>query len=169
MSLSVPTNPAELSALRRRARRQVDTVSDLVRHGPHTYAAFQARVDADRLARDNGWDHFVDVCLRQMLARDPHPYNAPDVQARFAAGTVPLGCTCSTDYSDVYKISGSSRTRSAGGPQWDRRGGRGMRRQVRFRCRRPRASDPCPSRLLGLTTTTNSISITYIITPSGSL
>ena len=91
MSLSVPTNPAELSAFRRRARRLVDTVSDLVRHGPHRYAAFQARVDADRPARDNGWDHFVDVCLRQTLARDPHPYNMPDVQARFAAGTVPFG------------------------------------------------------------------------------
>ena len=91
MSLSVPTNPAELPAFRRRARRLVDTVSDLVRCGPHTYAAFQARVDADRPARDNGWDHFVDVCLRHMLARDPHPYNAPDVQARFAAGTVPFG------------------------------------------------------------------------------
>ena len=91
MSLPVPTNPVESSAFRRRARRLVDTVSDLVRHGPHTYAAFQARVDADRLARDNGWDHFVDVCLRQMLARDPHPYNAPDIQAQFAAGTVPFG------------------------------------------------------------------------------
>ena len=91
MSLPVPTNPVELSAFRRRARRLVDTVCDLVRHGPHTYAAFQARVDADRPARDNGWDHFVDVCLRQMLARDPHPYNAPDIQAQFAAGTVPFG------------------------------------------------------------------------------
>ena len=91
MSLSVPTNPAELPAFRRRARRLVDTVSDLVRHGPHTYAAFQVRVEANRPARDNEWDHFVDVCLRQMLARDPHPYNAPDVQARFAAGTVPFG------------------------------------------------------------------------------
>ena len=73
MSLPVPTNPLELSALRRRARRLVDTVSDLVRHGPHTYAAFQARVHADRPARDNGSDHFVDVCLRQVLARDPPP------------------------------------------------------------------------------------------------
>ena len=91
MSLSVPTNPAELPAFRRRARRLVDTVSDLVRYKPHTYAAFQARVDADLPARDNGWDHFVDICLRQMLARDPHPYNAPDVQAWFAAGTVPFG------------------------------------------------------------------------------
>ena len=91
MSLSVPTNPAELPAFWRRAGRLLDTVSDLVRYGPHTYAAFQARVDADRPARDNGWDHFVDVCLRQMLARDPHPYNAPDVQARFAAGTVLFG------------------------------------------------------------------------------
>ena len=91
MSLSVPTDPAELPAFRRRARRLVDTVSDLVRHGPHTYAAFQARMDADRPARDNGWDHLFDVCLRQMLARDPHPYNAPDVQAQFAAGTVPFG------------------------------------------------------------------------------
>ena len=91
MSLSVPTNPAELPAFRRRARRLEDTVSDLVRYGPHTYAAFQARVDADRLARDNGWDHFVHVCFRQMLARNPHAYNAPHVQARFAAGTVPFG------------------------------------------------------------------------------
>ena len=48
-------------------------------------------MDADRPARDNGWDHFVDVCLRQMFARDPHPYNAPDIQAQFAAGTVPFG------------------------------------------------------------------------------
>ena len=91
MSLPVPTNPVELSAFRRRARRLVDTVSDLVRHGPHTYAAFQARVDADRPARDNGWDHFVDVCLRQTLARDPHLYNASDIQAQFVAGTVPFG------------------------------------------------------------------------------
>ena len=91
MLLSVPNNAAELPAFQRRARRLLDTMSDLVRQGPHTYAAFQARVDADRPARDNGWDHFVDVCLRQMLARDPHPYNAPDVQARFAAGTVLFG------------------------------------------------------------------------------
>ena len=170
MSLPVPTNPVELSAFRRRARRLVDTVSDLVRHGPHTYAGFQARVDADRPARDNGWDHFVDVCLRQMLARTPTrtmrlTFRRSSRQARCRSG-----CTCSSDYSDVYKmISGSSRTRSAGGPQWDRwRGGRGMRRRVRFRCRRPRASGPFPSRLLGLTTTTNSISITYFTTPSGS-
>ena len=91
MSLSVLSNTAELPAFRRRVRRLVDTVSDLVRHGPHTYAAFQARVDSDRPARDNRWDHFVDVCLWQVLARDPHPYNAPDIQARFAAGTVPFG------------------------------------------------------------------------------
>ena len=68
MSLPVPTNPAELSAFRRRARPLVDTVSDLMRHGPHTYPALQARVDADRPARDNGWDHFVDIRLRQVLA-----------------------------------------------------------------------------------------------------
>ena len=91
MSLPVPTNPVELLDFRRRARRLVDVVSDLVRHGPHRYAAFQARVYADRPARDNGWDHFVDVCLQQMLARDPHPYNAPDIQVQFAAGTVPFG------------------------------------------------------------------------------
>ena len=169
MSLSVPTNPAELSAFRRRARHVVDTVSYLVRHGPHTYAAFQARVDADRPARDNGWDHFVDVCLRQVLAREPDPYNAPDIQASSQRARCRSGNTCSTDYSNVYKISGSSSTRSAGGPPWDRwRGSRGMRRRVRFRSRRPRASGPCPSRLLGLTTTTNSISITYFTTPSGS-
>ena len=91
MSLLVPTNPVELSAFWRHARLLVDTVSDLVRHGPHTYAAFQARVDADRPARDNGWDHFVDICLRQLLARDPPPYNAPDIQAQCAAGMVPFG------------------------------------------------------------------------------
>ena len=79
MSLPVPTNPVELSAFRRRARRLVDTVCDLIRHGPHTYAAFQARPDADRPAKDNGWDHFVDICLREVLARDPPPYNAPDI------------------------------------------------------------------------------------------
>ena len=73
MSLQVPTNPVELLALWRRAQRLVDTVSDLIRHGPHTYVAFQACVDADRPARDNGWDHFVDLCLRQVLARDPPP------------------------------------------------------------------------------------------------
>ena len=168
MSLSVPTNPAELPAFRRRARRLVDTVSDLVRHGPHTYAAFEARVDADRPARDNGWDHFVDVCLRQMLPAIPTGTTRLTIRRGSQRARCRSGCTCSTDYSDVYKISGSSRTRSAGGPQWDRRGGRGMRRRVRFRCRRPRASGPCPSRPLGLTTTTNSISITYFITPSGS-
>ena len=168
MSLSVPTNPAELPAFRRRARRLVDTVSDLVRHGPHTYATFQARVDADRPARDNGWDHFVDVCLRQMLARDPHPYNAPDVEARFAAGTVPFGVHLLNRLLRCLQDLGQSRTRSADGPQWGRRGSRGMRRRVRFRCRRPLASGPCPSRPLGLTTTTNFISITYFITPSGS-
>ena len=81
----------ELSAFRRRARRLVDTVSHLIKHGPQTYAAFQARVDADRSARDNAWDHFVDMCLRQVLARDPPLYNAADIQAQFAAGTVPFG------------------------------------------------------------------------------
>ena len=93
MSLPVPTNPVELSAFRRRAWRLVDTASDLVRHGPHTYAAFQARVDADRPARNNGWDHFVDVCSWRVLARDPPPppYIAPDIQTQFAAGTVPFG------------------------------------------------------------------------------
>ena len=91
MSLPVPTNPVELSAFRRRAWRLVDTVSDLVRHGPHTYAAFQARVDADRPPRDYGWDHFFDICLRKVLANDPPPYNAPDIQAKFAAGMVPFG------------------------------------------------------------------------------
>ena len=90
MSLPVPTNPVELSAFRRRAWRLVDTVSDLVSHEPHTHAAFQARLDADCPARDNGWDHFVDICLQQVLARDPPPYNAPDIQAQFAAGTVPF-------------------------------------------------------------------------------
>ena len=40
MSLPVPTNPVELSAFWRRARRLVDRVSDLVRHGPHTDAGF---------------------------------------------------------------------------------------------------------------------------------
>ena len=156
MSLSFPTNPAELAAFWPRARRLVDTVSDLVRFGPHTYAAFQARVDADRPARDNGWDHFVDVWLQQMLARDPHPYNAPDVQARFAAGTVPFG---------VHLLNRLLRCLQDLGQLKD---AQGMRRRVRFRWRRPRASGPCPSRLLGLTTTTNSISITYFITPSGS-
>ena len=46
MSLPLPTNPVELSALRRRARRLVDTVSDLIRHGQHSYAAFRARAEA---------------------------------------------------------------------------------------------------------------------------
>ena len=89
MSLPFPTHPVELSGFRRRARRLVDTVSDLVRHGPHTYAAFQARVDADRPGGDNGWDHFVDICLRPVLARDPPPYNAPDIQAQFATRAYP--------------------------------------------------------------------------------
>ena len=91
MSLPVPTDPVELSGFRRRARRLVDTVSDLIRHGPHTYAAFPARVNADRPAKDNGWDHFIDICLRQVLARDPPSYNAPEIQAQFAAGMVPFG------------------------------------------------------------------------------
>ena len=90
MSLAAPTHPVELSAFRRRAGRLVDTVSDIVRHGLHTYAAFQARVDADHPARDNGRDHSVDICLRQVLARDLPPYNAPDIQAQFAAGVVPF-------------------------------------------------------------------------------
>ena len=49
------------------------------------------------------------------------------------------GYTCSTDYSDVYKmISDSSRTHSAGGPRWGQwRVGRGMQRRVRFQCERP--------------------------------
>ena len=42
----------------------VDTVSNLIRHGRHTYAVFWARVNADRPARDNRWDHFVNLCLR---------------------------------------------------------------------------------------------------------
>ena len=91
MSLPVPTYPVELSAFQRHARRLVDTVADIIRHGPHAYVAFQARVDANRPARDNGWDHFIDICLRQVLARDPSLYNAPDIQAQFAAGTVPFG------------------------------------------------------------------------------
>ena len=36
----VPTNPAELSPLRWRARRLVDMVSNLIRHGQHSYASF---------------------------------------------------------------------------------------------------------------------------------
>ena len=64
MSRPVPTNPADVSALRRRACRPVDTVSYLITHGQHSYAAFQARVKADRPARDNGWNHFVDLYLR---------------------------------------------------------------------------------------------------------
>ena len=48
-------------------------------------------MDADRSARETRWDHFVDICLRQVLARNPPPpYNAPDIQAQFAAGTVPF-------------------------------------------------------------------------------
>ena len=90
MSLPVPTNPTEFSALRRRARRLVDTMSDLITHGQHTYAAFQARVDADRPAKDNGWDHFVDLYLWQVLVPPP-PFNAPDILAQLAAGTAPFG------------------------------------------------------------------------------
>ena len=116
MSLPVLTNPLEMSAFQRRAQRLVDTVSDLMRQGPHRYAAFQARVDANRAASDNGWDHSVDIFLRQVLARDHPLYNAPAIQVQFAAGTVPFGYTCSTDYCNVCKtISGSSRMRSAGG------------------------------------------------------
>ena len=47
-------------------------------------------MDADPPARDNGWDHFVDICLRQVLARNLPPYNAPDIQAQFAARVVPF-------------------------------------------------------------------------------
>ena len=103
-----------------------------------------------------------------MLARDPHPYNVPGVRARFAAGTVPFGVHLLNRLLRCLQDLGQLEDAQRGGPQWGRRGGRGMRRRVRFRCRRPRASGPCPSRLLGLTTTTNSISITYFITPSGS-
>ena len=39
-SLPAPTNPAELLALRRRARRVLDTVSDLIRPWQHSYAPF---------------------------------------------------------------------------------------------------------------------------------
>ena len=117
MSPPVSTNPVELSAFRRRARRLVDTVSDLVTHGPHTYAAFQARVDADRPARDNGWDHFVDICLRQVWARDPLRTMRLTFRHSSQQAWCHSGYTCSTDYSDVYKmISESSRTLSAGGP-----------------------------------------------------
>ena len=169
MSLPIPTNPVELSAFRRRARRLSDTVSDPVTHRPHTYAAFHSRVDADRPARDNGWDHSVDICLRQGLARDPPPYNAPDIQVQFAAGMVPFGVHLLNRLLDVYKmISDSSRTCSAGGPRWGRwRVGRGMRRQA-FRCLHPQASCPCHSRLLEPTTTINSITITSSTIPWGS-
>ena len=174
MSLPVPTNPVELSAFRRRARRLVHTVSDLVRHGLHTCAAFQAHVDADRPARDNRWDHFVDICLRQVLARDPPPprtmrltFRGSSQQARCHSGY-----TCSTDYSDVYKmISGSSRTRSAGGPRWGRqRVGRGMQHRARtyFRGLRPQASCLCRSCPLGPITTTIPVTITSSTTPWGS-
>ena len=168
MSLSVPTNPAELPAFRRRARRLVDTVSDLVRYGPHTYAAFQARVDADRPARENGWDHFVDVCLQQMLARDPHPYNVPDVQARFAAGTVPFGVHLLNRLLRCLQDLGQLEDAQRGRPPVGSAERPGYARRVRFRCCRPHASGPCPSRSLALSTTTISISITYFITPSGS-
>ena len=63
----IPTNPVDLSTLRRPARRLVDAVFAITRHGQHGYAAFWARVDADHPARDNGWDHFVDLCLRRVL------------------------------------------------------------------------------------------------------
>ena len=175
MSLPAPTDPVELSAFRRRARHLVDTVSDLVRHGPHTYAAFQARVDADRPAKDNGLHHFVDICLRQVLARDPPP-PPRTMRLTFRRSSQQARChswyTCSTDYSDVYKlISGSWRTRSAGGPRWGRqRVGRGMRHRGRtyFRCLRPQASCLCRSRLLEPRTTTIPVTITSSTTPWGS-
>ena len=168
MSLPVPSNPAALPAFRQRARRLVDTVSDLVRYGPHTYAAFQARVDADHPARDNGWDHFVDVCLRQMLARDPHPYNAPDVQARFAAGTVPFGVHLLNRLlrcpQDLGQLKDAQRGRPPVGPA----GWPGYAAPGAFPILPPPGLGPMPFPPLGLTTTTNSISITYFITLSGS-
>ena len=163
MSLPLPTNPAELSALRRRARRLVVTVSDLIRHGQHTCAAFQARVDADLPARDNGWDHFVDLCLRQVLAATPPPpprtmrltLRRSSQQARCCSGY-----TYSTGYSDIRKMTWTADMRSAGDSrQGRRRAGKGRRRRARdcSRCLHPRASCQCRSRRLGPITTTNTI------------
>ena len=87
----IPTNPTGLSALRRGARHLVDAVSNLIKHRRNLYAAFRARMEADRPARDNGWDHFIDLCLRRVLVNDTPPLNAPDVQVQFAAGAVPFG------------------------------------------------------------------------------
>ena len=57
----VPTDPTELSALQQRARRLLGTVSDLIKHGQHSYVAFEARVHDDRPASDDGRDHFLDL------------------------------------------------------------------------------------------------------------
>ena len=89
----VPTNPTELSALHRRARRLVDAVSDLITHGQHSYASFQARVEADRPAKDNREDRFVNLYLWRVLVNDPPPcprFNGCDVQVQFATGAVPF-------------------------------------------------------------------------------
>ena len=82
------------------------------------------------------------------------------------------GYTCATDYSDVNKmISGSSRTRSAGGPRWGwRQVGRNMWHRAHtyfYRCLRPQASFLCPSRLLGPITSTIPVNITSLTTPWG--
>ena len=110
----------------------------------------------------------MDLCLRQILARDPHSYNAPDVQAQFAAGTVPFGVHLLNRLlqclQDLGQLEDAQRGRPPVGPA--RRPGYAA--PGAFQSCRPRASGPWPSRLFGLTTTTNSIFITYFITPSGS-
>ena len=64
---------------------------DHIGHRQHTYAAFQACLDAGRRAWDNGWDRFVSLYLRRVLVNDPPPLNAPGMQVLFAAGAVPFG------------------------------------------------------------------------------
>ena len=89
----IPTNPTELSPLWRRARHLVDALSNFIRHGQQSYAAFEARVEANHPSKDNGWDHLVGLGLRRVLINDPppSPLNPRDVHVQFVAGAVRFG------------------------------------------------------------------------------
>ena len=109
---------------------------------------------------------------RRLLAADvgprSHLYNAPDVQARFAAGTVPFGLHLLNRLLRCLQDLGQLEDAQRGRPPVGSAGQPGYAAPGAFPMPPPPGLGPCPSRPLGLTTTTNSVSITYFITPSGS-
>ena len=163
MPLPVQTDPVELSTLRRRARCLVDTLSDLITHGQHTYAAFRARG-----RRSSGQGQRVGPLRGPLPAagvgpRPPPPFNAPDIQAAFAAVTAPFGVhLLNRLHGHLQEDFGQLEDATMGDSQqgW-RQAGRGRRRRVHtcFRCLHLKAPcQYCSHRLGPITTTTT---ITY--------